>query len=342
MGWEAIPHDRRVELLQLKRDQKLTSAHAAAYHMPLETLERRLREFRREYQDADIHKQALALTTRIRQAAPKAPTYKDYIVLESDNAIVCSDWEFPDTDVDMLVALLLVAQKNNIKTLVIAGDLDSGDLEAFNHWEQTLATSSEMTFPEHFHLLHKILKAYAQWFTRIIIFTGNHDERIPKLTKGQLSLGFFFTYANPEIEFSCYRYMYLRTSRGSYLISHPRNYSGISLGLGQKLSNVNPGPYGNGERVGVIVAHTHHGSTGFTQDGSREVIGLGCMRDPDKTKYKQLSDGTNNAWNQGFLMIKRAYMYPLWRNHTDWHTVLGSLIRYAPMLLKPKYEQLNA
>lgn len=324
MSWTNIPPDRRVELLNAKRKGELTAADAEKYDMPFSTLKRRLREMDEEGRELA----AARLTTAVYAASPERPRYKDYIVLEEDNVLISSDWEFPDTDPEMLVRLLLTAIRYQIRTLVIVGDAISGDQDGLSTWAELVASDDNMSFSTAIGSLRSILHAMGEWFDRIIITSGNHDERVQKATSGQIHLGMLLKHINPNVEYSLYRYMYLKTGRGTYKLVHPTSYGSVSLTLGQRIADSDPGPERDGTRSGVVLGHTHHGSFGFTKDGSREVVGLGCMRDPQKTKYKSMSGAHNNEWNQGFLLVLRGFFYPMWKNHTDWEFWLGSFYKH--------------
>lgn len=322
MKWNQIPESERKLLLDKKKNNTLTASDAARWGIHYPTLKRRLREMAQQERELS----AAVLTSRIQASDPQGRVYNDYFHLIADDVMICSDWEFPDTDPDMLILMLLTAVRYNIRTLIIAGDTISGDAEAFTTWPKITVHSNTMSFADEFALLRKILQSYANWFTGgIYIISGNHDERIQKTSRGELNLGFILDYAVPEVKYSLYRYMYLTSPRRqkSWKISHPRNYSRVSLGLAQKLAANDPGPERKGTPVGAIIAHTHHGSDGFTLNGMNTAHGLGCMRDPAKTEYLSLGDATNPRWNQGFMMIRRGYTYSLWKDHSDWEIWLG-------------------
>jgi hypothetical protein len=108
-------------------------------------------------------------------------------------------------------------------------------------------------------------------------------------------------------------------------IMHQENFSNTPVALGQQIyrSENGPDPDDNPVDCHLVLTHTHLMQTGFTPDNRREIISLGCLRNPRKTKYKQYSKNRHFEWNQGFLMIKGGYFYPLSRKGTNWLAHLG-------------------
>lgn len=127
--------------------------------------------------------------------------------------------------------------------------------------------------------------------------------------------------------------MYLKTSRGYVYVCHPENFSKTPVKLGQELWTSHIAP--DGSKPHVVLGHTHHMQKGYSPDAMQEIVSLGCMRDPKKTKYKQRSANKHYEWNRGFLMIKNGHFYPFNMDvnfgieYTDWKFWLGD---YADLL----------
>lgn len=121
--------------------------------------------------------------------------------------------------------------------------------------------------------------------------------------------------------------MYLKTSRGYVYVCHPENFSKTPVKLGQELWTSHIAP--DGSKPHVVLGHTHHMQKGYSPDAMQEIVSLGCMRDPKKTKYKQRSANKHYEWNRGFLMIKNGHFYPFNMDvnfgieYTDWKFWLG-------------------
>lgn len=232
-----------------------------------------------------------------------------------------------DVDPWMLELALLTGQRHGIKRLIIAGDFMATDQDALNSWVSVFNDGRDMTYKNALNMGLSILKMFFNQFTEIFLIQGNHDDRVSRKTGGMIDLGMFLEQTGAK--YSQYAYMYLMTKRGPVYICHPKNYSANSAALGQKLYNVTTSP--SNEKCHIVLGHTHQAQTGFSPDGLREIVALGCMRDPAKTKYISLSTTTHHQWSQGFLMIKNGFFHPLTRKGTDWEWLLGTMRGRPPI-----------
>jgi len=255
-----------------------------------------------------------------------SPIYNDYIVAETDDALIFSDLELPDQDSDLLKAAFLVAIKFNIKHLIIAGDMVATDQATLTEWAQTWVTDREATFPTVIEISLQILHEFGEQCDSIYMIEGNHDDRVARKTGGQVFLGMFL--AGTKAKYSRYAYMYIKTRRGMVKVCHPSNFSANSVALGQKLYNVSVGP--NEEKCHIILGHTHQMQSGFSPDGTHEIHALGCMRDPQRTRYLQKHSTTYPQWSQGFLLMRGGYFYPLSKYGTNWKELLGEFATVLP------------
>lgn len=309
MRWTQVPYSTRNNLLRMYDDkQRREEFHKAVgiLGIPLSTVERRLREHR--------HQQSL----KSRLDMP-SKIYNDYLHIETDDAIVISDIELPDADPIMLQAAIAMGKQYGIKTLIIAGDLIATDQASLNSWEEVIKTGDEPPFQRVIEHTKQVLKTFGEQFKTMYCISGNHDERVARKTGGEVHLGMLL----PDLKFSQYNFMWIKTSRGYVYITHPQNYSSNSAGLGQKLYNVTVAP--DSSKPHVVLAHTHQAQQATSPDGIREIHALGTMRDPLKTKYKSTRSNTHHQWTQGFLMLRKGYFYPMVRGTTDWQFYLKDL-----------------
>ena len=220
-------------------------------------------------------------------------------------------------------AALLVGMRFGIKHIIFAGDTIAGDQIGLSTHPVSFVTGDEHPFDVVVNLSRSILKAYGQWFDTIDLITGNHDERPAKATQGQIQLHQFFK--DLPVTFSPYSYMYLRfPSTGEYVyICHQYNYSKQSVSLAQQIWAVESAPDRSKDKMHIVIGHTHVAQEGVSPDDNYRCIGLGCMRDHSRTRYAKLRATKFPAWNQGFLMIRKGYFYPLSRTGTDWRELLG-------------------
>jgi predicted phosphodiesterase len=224
------------------------------------------------------------------EAIPDSPSpiCDDFIVRDTENAIVISDIEIPDHDSWMMKAALLVGQRFDIKHIILAGDTIAGDQIGLSTHPVSFITGDEDPFDVVINLSRGVLKAYSEWFDTIDLITGNHDERPAKATQGQIQLHQFFK--DLPVTFSQYSYMYLHfpsTDEYAY-ICHQYNYSKQSVNLAQQIWTVESAPDGSKRKMHVVIGHTHVEQTGWSADGEWRCLSMGCMRDPKRTKYARL------------------------------------------------------
>ena len=313
-SWNDLPEKERDTLLNLKAEKRLTNEVFTALNLRMtrDSLRRKLNEHKTVYA---IRQQTVRMVTM-----PPSPSkrYTDFAVLEGDDYIIISDIELPDYNPLYLERAILAGMAHGIRKLIIAGDFLATDQDALNEWV-SLWQTEDMTYEEAINLAKSVLTRLLSWFTTIDIIEGNHDDRPARKTGGQIHLGMFIAAEN--VRYSRYHFLWVKTSKGYVYVCHPRQYSANSVGLGQKIYNTLTAPDGS-KPMGIVVAHTHQAQVGTTPDGHGEVIALGTCRDKDLTKYKATSANTHHEWENGFLMIRKAYFYPL-TSRSDWRFWLG-------------------
>lgn len=250
-----------------------------------------------------------------------ARTYDDYTEIEDGNAVVISDLEIPDCDPQMLELAFLTGLKHNIRRLIIAGDFLATDQQGLNDWVSVWKEDSEISYGNALGMSLGLIEQFSKYYDHIDMISGNHDERVARKTQGEIHLGMLLR--TTPVKYSQYRYLWLKNQRGYTYVCHPQNYSANSIGLGQRLYNKTVAP--DGSKPHVVLGHTHLPGWGQSPDGLREVVSLGTMRDPMRTKYKTTMTNTHFEWGQGFLLIKRGFFRPMVRKHVDWQEELGDL-----------------
>ncbi len=277
--------------------------------MSLATMKRRIREMNNEKHWDDLTK----VIPRVE--LPEAP-----IVIETDNAIITSDWHWPEVDMEMVLYAIAVARRNGAKDLIIVGDL----MNFKNIGTHPARTNDYEPVGKSINQAKLCLKILLTWFRRIYISSGNHDERIVLMLRGLIGLDDMFA-VEDRIFVSNRRVMWMKTSRSLYALVHPERYSAVSMTISQDMATklVPPEPYED-SKFGVMVAHTHVGTFGFTKDGLNEAVGLPAMIRPEVVEYKQLGGGSHVQWTQGFVLLRNSYFTMLFKKHTDWLSVVGA------------------
>ena len=330
-----LPSATKDRLLTLYDQGLLENSHALEHGIHPETMRRCLRRWRKERADM------LDFAGETPTWMPDAPgkDWDDYVVIEEDDFIVISDIEIPDHDPAMLEAALLTAIAQNIKTLIIAGDYLATDNPTLTQWAQTWAAGNEINYEGAIGIALEILRRYLQWFDRIVILEGNHDDRINRATGGEVWFGMLLREAqryaedaDAKVVFTRYNYLYVRTRRGPVYVCHQHDYSKTPVRLAQEHYAVQNGPDYDPtdpdsvkESCHIIVTHCHIYQSGVTPDDYREVHALGTMRNPLKTKYMRTKATKHTKWTQGFMMVKGGYFHNLSRKNTDWSSLLGEV-----------------
>lgn len=314
--WDEVGTDERARLLRMKQEKRLTKEVFSSLNlrMSYSSLRRMLNSYKPTYEAEQRAAQHAPM--------PASPSkiYDDYEVLEGDDFMIISDIEAPDHNALYLLYALLLAMRFGIRKLIILGDFVATDHDALNEWV-TLFRTDDLSYQSVLRLTNNLLYRFLLWFLFIWFVEGNHDDRIARKTGGEVHLGMLLPQQD-NIRYSRYHYLWIKTTRGYVYACHPRQYSANSVALGQKIYNKLLAPDGT-KPVGVVVAHTHQAQTGISPDGHAEIIALGTLRDKNRTKYKALSANTHHEWENGFLMIKNGYFYPM-TSRADWRFWLGS------------------
>lgn len=232
--------------------------------------------------------------------------FDEYLHITSDSAIVLGDVEIPDHDAELLSMVVDIARKFDVKLLILNGDFyDAGK---FSTWKKTTDTGCS-SFTAEIEEVRDILRGFASIFDTIAMLSGNHEQRIPKMTGGSINLGHFLE-GIPELEkvkFSEYGYLTLSSEGQDFYICHPQNYSRIPLSTARELAAK--------IMKHIIVGHNHHLSFGHDRSGKFFIIDGGSARDPKKTQYKNMSANTFPEWIPGFILILKGVPYPVSKRH---------------------------
>lgn len=347
-SWNAIEPSDRDKLLTIYEARQLTEYHARRWGINLQTLKRRLRDWRSK-RNEDLYEYIEG--DYIPDGGGRY--YDDFITMEADDFVVISDLEIPDHDPAMLQAAKLTAKAKGIRTLVIAGDALACDQQSLTTWKPIWRVGNALNLQAAIGLFALVLISLSEAFDHIVIIRGNHDDRIAKATGGELWIGMVMEFVRDRlhgdctIEFSRYSYLYVKTTRGWTYICHPQNFSAMSVNLGCQIYDSNNGPNYDPsdlnpvtEKCHVVLAHTHNAQRGWSKDGYREIIGLGCMRDTSKTEYVMTNSNKHAEWSQGFLFAKQGYFYDVTRRGTNWHDLLGPLSAQAEVVQPNKESDL--
>jgi len=96
-----------------------------------------------------------------------------------DNALVVGDVHVPCTDYEFSKLAMLVARKQNVKTLIVAGD--TFNVDSFSKYQAVVPAP---TWAQERDAARVLFAEWTDWFDDIYVIMGNHDRRIQKVTAG--------------------------------------------------------------------------------------------------------------------------------------------------------------
>ena len=251
-------------------------------------------------------------------------TYNKEVHLSGD-WMITGDWHIPYHDPDLVLKMLAIARKFNIKRGMCAGDL--GDQNAFSkfidkkdEWKYE-KTKTRQT-------LHAILSWFDEWF----LFMGNHGLRLWKRLSGVGSEEDIFELIKTaemqdKLKYSTYPRCIVNES---WLVCHPASYSRIQTRNAYFLASkylpplIEKGQSPNGI-YGIITFHGHQGGEGTDVSSCFQTVdGMGMM-DPTKIKYKEMRLTTHPEWVPGFSMLRNNHLYRFPKHSTDWNFWLDEI-----------------
>lgn len=260
--------------------------------------------------------------------------YDDFLVVEAEDGLFLSDIHIPNGDVVWLETALLTAIRHKVRTLFLLGDSLDSNQPGISTWLSTWTESGEATFPEAVTMFKDVLRAMLVWFENIYIISGNHDQRISKVTGGHVSLGTLLDGFDSRVHFSPYRKMYVTNRRGYLACYHQANFSANGVALGRKMYNAEN--FRGAKPYALITTHIHHWSCGKSEDNLGAVYSLGACEDDRLSRYANETPSTFAKRSQSLIIMKRGFIRNLERIETDWQVELGALARYASICLEPQ------
>ncbi len=257
---------------------------------------------------------------------PPSPTkiYNDFLRIETDDVAIASDFEIPDHNPVYLAMLILAGIRFDIKKLILAGDVLGSDQQGIESHAPVWVPSFVPNYDSMSDITVQVIDYLMEWYSESWWIRGNHDDKAARMTQGQITP--YNVAMRTKSVYSHYAWMHVQTSRGLVWVVHPKGYSKLPLGLGQRLYN-SYSPKGH-----WVLGHCHLRNDGMTEDSDYEIHAIGTGRDPDKAPYKNLNVSAHPQWNSSFLIIKDGEHIPLDLKTTNWRRVLGDdLWELSPM-----------
>ena len=326
--WKDLPHTEQIRIASLPEKGEEFLSIAAYFKIKPDSLRRYGNYLKQPRNNGDIN--PALLSPYIFPEPKETRYYTGYETITAEEAIVIADIEFPDFNRGFLLRVLYTAMANNIKLLIIAGDLVASDMPPLSthktpyKWEGI----KKQAFSEVCTMTNDMLATLGLWFEQIIILEGNHDIRVASYTDGEVHLGMLL--GGDNVVYSRYPYCYLETSHGPIKIIHPDNYSRIPSRQGQTLCASDP------RTPHIVMAHTHLYASALSLHGISQIECIGTGRASEKTEYASLSVTTHPCWNDTFAMIEGGIIESKGAIITNWPKELGDLYPDYKRALTPK------
>lgn len=236
-----------------------------------------------------------------RSPQARMPRYDQYWHLSGDWVLI-GDLHCPYVDWELAERVVETARRFHIRQLLICGDIfDFQTLSSYPLAHPPPSAEQEES------IAREIFEMYTSWFKMVRILTGNHDLRLFKALQGALGDEAVIAALMARLaiekraEWSTYGYCLIETPTGIWRVTHPKNYSRVLLATAQRLAWKH--------HQHVIVFHEHATAVGLDNSGQYVIASVGCMADPVKLPWVQMTDTTAPVMTQAFAVLKEGKLW---------------------------------
>jgi predicted phosphodiesterase len=223
----------------------------------------------------------LELPASPREVVSEYPTIRDGV-------LVISDLHVPIHSKAWLERVVAHAVGQNVRRLLIAGDL----LDGTNMGKHP--SNAGEVFEQELELARQVVAWLRQYFSEITVFAGNHDAWFARRIDGQISTAKLLEWVCGDgvrvIRFHEHCYVGER-----WLVSHPGTYSRMPSKPAYDLCAI--------FHRNVAVAHTHKVAMARDVSGKYWALEMGMMGDPSRVGYVHQTLRTFPRHQQGALII---------------------------------------
>lgn len=239
----------------------------------------------------------------------------DYEVV--DDVAVINDVHIPFTDWEFADRALQVFQRQDLDTLIIAGDLI--DFESQSKWSRLVPP---LTLEQELRYAREFLTKLLDIFETVYYFRGNHEDRLLKALDGGISFGQFTELLTSDqyrgkLIVSPYPRIFVTSGDERWVIVHQRNTSVYKSRVAEQLSWKH--------QMNVLVTHQHtNAPPQLDRYANNIIMSVGGLHDPQKTAYSALQETTGWVPEKGFATIieGRATLFTNDERITNWDTIL--------------------
>lgn len=207
--------------------------------------------------------------------------------------MIAADWHLPLYSREWINRMLDDADKNNLRKIILAGDLFNFDsLSQYDPKQVTAGLQLELSEGK------KISVMLDQIFDEVVYIWGNHDIRFARKLGHSIGFADSMKVVLPNVRnfvFSNLDHCYVDVDNDlPWYVCHPRSYNSVPLTSAIKLANK--------YNCNVVTAHSHHLAKGYGSDGVKKVVESGGLFDATKTAYLQAST-TFPTWTNGYCYL---------------------------------------
>jgi hypothetical protein len=223
----------------------------------------------------------LELPPSPREIVSEYPTIRDGV-------LVISDLHVPLHSKEWLERVVAHAVGQNVRRLLIAGDL----LDGTNMGKHP--SNAGEVFEQELELARQVVAWLRQYFSEITVFAGNHDAWFARRIDGQISTAKLLEWVCGD-GVKVIRFFEHCLVGDRWLVSHPGVYSRMPSKPAYDLCAI--------FHRNVAVAHTHKVAMARDVSGKFWALEMGMMGDPRRVAYVHQTLRTYPRHQQGALII---------------------------------------
>jgi predicted phosphodiesterase len=231
----------------------------------------------------------------------------------SGDFIIVGDVHVPATDWQFSRLVGKVADKTNIRRLIIAGDFFNFDFASYYK-----VAAPPATWHQERDAGRILIHDWLETFTEIYVLQGNHDRRMTNWTAAELDEADAWGMINTSSKIKVTKYSWCQVNSAGvpWRVTHPKSYGRNQLTVASDLANKHA--------CNVIGWHEHHAGIGWDVYGRYVVVNGGSLVDVNKLAYAHLDDSRIAGMKQGFVVLKGGCAKVLSRYpFTEWDEWLG-------------------
>lgn len=214
------------------------------------------------------------------------------------DVIATCDWHIPLHDPVMVNHVIDIAEKKDIRKLIIGGDFLH--METFSHYPPY---QPEAAFEIERREGNAVLNTLLRHFDEVVLFWGNHEHRISRALDFKISFEQLIKWMLDgvddldRVKISELDYALIHHGGRTVRFSHQTNFSKVPLSVPRQMAMKYD--------CSSLTAHSHHLAFGFAINGYDWIMEGGGLFDPKRTQYIQRTN-LHHFWVPGFTVFQNG------------------------------------